>query len=106
MSVVCSSDLVRTAFIEVTNLVAVVADFAAAPTQGAVPLTVVFTNLSSGATAYLWQFGDGNSRTNEQPPHSYTQAGLYTVSLTAVGLAGTNELVRTAFIEVTNLVFF
>jgi PKD repeat protein len=42
-----------------------------------------FTNLSEQATSYLWDFGDGNTSTDENPIYSYTATGTYTVSLTA-----------------------
>ncbi|MEE8392489.1 MAG: PKD domain-containing protein [Anaerolineae bacterium] len=59
------------------------ADFTAWPTSGPVPLTVVFTNTSSGAyTASLWHFGDGITSTRTSPTHTYTISGTYTVTLT------------------------
>src|SRR5690606_29608787 len=42
-----------------------------------------FTNLSEQATSYLWDFGDGNTSTDENPIYSYIATGTYTVSLTA-----------------------
>src|SRR5439155_9594166 len=72
-------------------------------TNGAVPLTVSFTNLTTGATNYNWLFGDGNTSTAVNPTNIYTNAGTYTVTLTAVGLTGTNTLARTNYIVVTNL---
>ena len=42
----------------------VVAGFTGAPTNGPAPLTVTFANLSSGATNYSWDFGDGNASNN------------------------------------------
>jgi PKD repeat protein len=77
-------------------------DFAAAPTNGMAPLLVNFTNFSTGATNFVWDFGDGNATTNQQPANTYSNAGTYTVALTAIGVAGTNSLTRTNFITVTN----
>ncbi|KZN66599.1 hypothetical protein N473_09405 [Pseudoalteromonas luteoviolacea CPMOR-1] len=34
-------------------------------------------------TAYLWDFGDGTTSTEESPTHEYSTPGIYTVSLTA-----------------------
>ncbi len=45
-------------------------------------LTYNFTNTSSGATSYLWNFGDGNTDTTQNPVHTYSVSGPYTVTLT------------------------
>jgi PKD repeat protein len=80
----------------------VIPGFTANPTNGAAPLTVYFTNLSSGATSYQWDFGDGNTNAATDPAYTYTNAGFYNVSLTAAGSGGTNTLVLTNYIVVTN----
>ena len=46
-------------------------------------LAVTFTNTSTGAESYSWDFGDGNSSTDESPVHTFAGAGIYTVVLTA-----------------------
>ena len=46
-------------------------------------LEVTFTNLSTSATDYLWDFGDGNSSTDTEPVHIYAAEGTYTVTLKA-----------------------
>jgi PKD repeat protein len=97
-----SNTLTRTNFIVATNPVPVVADFTCNPTSGIAPLTVWFTNRSSGATNYTWDFGDGKTSANVNPTNTYINAGNYTVKLTAVGLAGTNSLTRINFLVVTN----
>jgi len=43
-------------------------------------------NLSSNATNYLWDFGDGATSTETNPSHTYSAPGTYTVTLTAFGL--------------------
>ena len=78
-----------------------VAEFTGSPTNGAAPLTVLFTNLSSGATGYSWDFGGGQNSTVINPAITYTNAGSYTVRLTAMGADGTNRLSRTNYIVVT-----
>jgi gliding motility-associated-like protein len=43
--------------------------------------TDLFTNTSTGATSFIWHFGDGTTSTVNNPPHTYTVPGTYTVSL-------------------------
>lgn len=50
---------------------------------------VDFDNGSNHATTYLWQFGDGETSTSENPTHIYTHDGTYSVTLTAEGPCGT-----------------
>jgi PKD repeat protein len=97
--------LTRTNYVVVTNPLppAPVANFNASPLTGLAPLTVNFTNLTSGsATAYGWSFGDGASSTKTSPTKTYTNAGTYTVTLTATGPGGANALTRTDYITVTD----
>jgi PKD repeat protein len=95
-----TNTLARANYIVATNAPPplVVPDFVAAPTNGVAPLTVNFTNLSTGATNYTWDFGDGHFSTNSNPINTYSNAGSFTVSLLAVGAGGTNTLTRTNFI--------
>ena len=75
------------------------AGFTAWPTAGAAPLTVVFTNTSTGSyDASLWDFGDGLTSTVESPAHTYGMAGVYTVSLAVSGPGGSDALTRTNYI--------
>ena len=67
------------------------AAFTATPTSGGAPLTVAFTDLSTGdPTAWAWDFGDGTSSSLRNPTHSYLAPGTYTVSLTATNSAGSS----------------
>ena len=60
------------------------AAFWATPDSGQLPHTVVFTNTSSYATSYLWDFGDGSSTsTATHVSHTYVQTGTFTATLTA-----------------------
>jgi hypothetical protein len=45
--------------------------------------TVEFDNFTQNANAYVWNFGDGNTSTEENPTHTYAQPGTYIVELTA-----------------------
>jgi parallel beta-helix repeat protein len=77
------------------------ADFTASPTSGTAPLTVTFTNTSSGAyTSNLWHFGDGATSTLENPTHVYTTARAYTVALTVSGADDTDTITRANYIIV------
>jgi PKD repeat protein len=60
---------------------------------GNVPLTVRFTNQSSGSiTGYQWNFGDGSSSTEINPVKTYNTPGLFTVTLTVTGPGGTSNV--------------
>ena len=74
--------------------------FGATTTNGAAPFLVSFTNNSSGAQNYLWNFGDNSTSTATNPTHSYPNAGTYSVTLTASNTAGSNVLTRTNFVRV------
>jgi PKD repeat protein len=61
------------------------ADFAASPTTGIAPLTVMFTDTTVGATSWAWNFGDGTNppeQNQQNPTHTYQTSGTYTVNLT------------------------
>jgi len=65
------------------------ADFSGTPVAGSAPLTVDFTDLSSGPpTSWLWDFGDGATSTERNPSHTFGATGLYTVRLTATNSMG------------------
>ena len=79
-----------------------VAAFSASPTSGNTPLSVVFSDKSTGSlTSWKWTFGDGTSSTTRNPTHTYTTAGSYTVVLTAANAAGSNTATQSAYIKVT-----
>ncbi len=70
-----------------------VADFSASRTEGLLPLTVQFTDLSVGSvTSWSWDFGDGTTSTLENPSHTYSTRGLYTVQLTATSAGGSDSV--------------
>jgi PKD repeat protein len=51
-------------------------------------LEVTFTNKSTNATAFSWDFGDGETSTDANPVHEYEAYGVYTVKLSATGEGG------------------
>jgi PKD repeat protein/subtilisin family serine protease len=97
-----TNQLFRTNYIVVNSPPLPVSDFAAGPTNGIAPLTVYFTNLSVGANTYSWNFNDGDTSASVNPAETFTNAGIYTVTLTAIGPGGTNSLVLTNFIIAIN----
>jgi len=65
------------------------------------PLTVQFTDLSAGSpTSWLWDFGDGNTSTAQNPQHTYSSAGTYTVNLTATNEYGSTPATKLDYITV------
>ncbi len=61
-----------------------------------------FNNLSTGGTSYFWDFGDGTTSTEENPDHTYSENGNYTVSLVTTGA---NECADAELMEVIVDVF-
>ncbi len=71
--------------------------------SGCAPLCVNFTDNSTGgaATSWLWDFGDGNTSTLQNPGHCYNDPGPYTVILTVTTANGcTNTITMTNYINV------
>jgi PKD repeat protein len=78
-----------------------VANFTASPLTGPAPLTVNFTDTSTGSpTSWSWAFGDGNISTVQNATHTYAAAGTYDVSLTAANAGGSNTTVKVGYVVV------
>jgi len=101
------------------------ADFVALPTQDKAPLTVQFTDKSEcyasftirgdggliigmkrvpalgHITNWSWDFGDGQTSTQQNPSHVYDQPGYYTVKLTVTSPAGSDTETKTDCIHAT-----
>ncbi|TVQ11203.1 MAG: PKD domain-containing protein [Bacteroidetes bacterium] len=60
--------------------------------------TVEFTNLS-GATSYFWDFGDGNTSTEENPTHTYAEDGVYAVVLEGTADGETKSVTKNVTID-------
>jgi len=85
-----------------TNLPVPVAGFSANITSGTVPLAVLFTDSSTNTpTSWNWSFGDGTYSTTQNPSHTYSSAGTYTVALTATNAGGSNVSTRAGYISVS-----
>ena len=62
---------------------------------------VHFTDLSqNGADSWMWDFGDGNSATTQNPTHTYAVNGDYTVELTTGNVIGNDTEIKTSYITV------
>ena len=78
------------------------AEFSGNPTQGPPPLTVYFTDLSSGSpTSWDWTFGDGGTSQAQHPSHDYTSINTYTVSLTVQNPQGQDTETKPGYITVS-----
>ncbi len=92
----------KTNYVTVNPCTTPTANFVGSPTSGDYPLNVSFTDQSTGgATSWSWNFGDGGTSTAQNPSHTYTSAGSYTVTLTASNACGSDQFVRTNYITVT-----
>jgi PKD repeat protein len=77
------------------------ADFSASPTSGTVPLTVQFTDLSTNSpSAWQWDFGDGGTSDEQNPSYTYVLAGIYTPSMTASNVSGSDTQTKARYIVV------
>lgn len=66
--------------------------------------TVNFTDNSlNNPTSWLWNFGDGNASSSQNPVHTFTTAGTYTVLLIATNSFGSNYMSQT--VTVNPLIF-
>ena len=80
------------------------ADFNGTPRTGVSSLTTDFVNLAKGdVVTQTWDFGDGMTSTEISPTHTYTQAGVYTVTLTVVGLQNRHTKTASGYISVTDV---
>jgi YVTN family beta-propeller protein len=98
-----SNTIVKTDYIMV-NKAPLNANFTASKTSGYAPLSIQFTDTSTGegVTSWQWNFGDLTSNSTVQnPSHTYTQPGTYAVTLTVTNADGTNSITKTGYITVT-----
>lgn len=87
-----------------TPVPTVIADFTAQLQEGSAPMTVFFTDNSTGyPTKFMWNFGDGSSDNTsplQNPQHIYRIPGIYNVSLTASNNEYTDSMEKSGFITV------
>ncbi len=81
-----------------------VTDFSANPTHTFAGNPVQFTDLSDKApTTWSWSFGDGETSAVQDPSHTYSQPGTYTVSLTTSNHFGSDTETKIAYISVAGI---
>ena len=79
------------------------ASFTVSPTSGTAPLSVDFSDQSSNDPInWQWDFGDGDTSTEQNPSHTYNDEGTYTVTLTASNEFGSDAKTETDYIDVSS----
>ena len=78
-----------------------VANFTANITSGTPPLTVTFTDQSTnGPASWQWDFGDGNTSSQQNLTHTYNNNGTFTVKLVVTNNYGSDTEIKTDYIVV------
>jgi PKD repeat protein len=85
-----------------------VADFTASPTSGIAPLTVQFTDASTGIiTSWAWDFDNNGTvdSTDQSPSYIYNNGGIYAVKLTVTGPGGSHAETKTDYIRAYTVIY-
>lgn len=77
-----------------TNYITVNAGPTAGFTSSINGAVVTFTNTSSNSSSYAWDFGDMSNSSQPNPTHTYSEDGVYTVTLTATNPCGTSTFTQ------------
>ena len=64
------------------------------------PENVTFSNTSTNATNYLWDFGDGTTDSTATPVHPYLSQGTYTVKLYTSNACGADSLIKSQAVDI------
>lgn len=84
-------------------------EFLGYPLSGAAPLNVSFTDESENmcneitGKSWLWTFGDGTTSTEQNPSHTYTSSGTYTVTLYTSNIDGVDSETKINYVTVENI---
>ncbi len=76
-----------------------VAKFSISGFEAATPTTITFINISSNATSFDWDFGDGGTSTQFNPTHTYTINGSFLLKLKVTGPEGSDSICKLVAIE-------
>ncbi len=92
---------IKSQYIVLLDLYPLLAKFDSDVTKGVLPLTVNFSDSSQGKIeSWAWDFGDGSTSLEQNPSHTYKNAGSYTVSLTVSGPDTFDTIIKENFITV------
>lgn len=83
------------------------ASFTVSSTRGCIPSEIHFTSTSTSSSGSIvgwqWNFGDGNTSTEANPTHTYSEPGFYTVSLRVTSSSGCeNAVTRVRLIRIVS----
>ena len=95
-----SDNETKQAYMHVSSAVAAAprAQFFARSFSGNLPRTANFYDQSKGSvTSWLWNFGDGQTSNEQNPVHTYTTGGPFTVSLTVSGPDGNDTITKSSY---------
>jgi PKD repeat protein len=94
----CTDTVIYTAMITVSTPVA---DFTSSNATGCSPITISFTNQTTDAVTYLWDFGDGSTSTTVNPAHIYNIPGFYDITLIATSSSGcADTMIKPSYIAI------
>jgi len=80
-----------------------IAQFTADQVNGPIPFNVSFQDRSLGnPVQWLWDFGDNTNSTEQNPVHTYTAPGVFTVNLTVTNIYGTSSIEKEDLVMVTD----
>ena len=72
--------------------------FSLSSRYGRAPFTVNFSDLSPGASVWIWDFGDGTTGTEQNISHTYTQSGVFSVSMIVANESERDTLTATIIV--------
>ncbi|GAA4337101.1 PKD domain-containing protein [Flaviaesturariibacter amylovorans] len=75
-------------------------EFVGAPLTACADPGVTFTNQSTGATDYSWNFGDGTSSTEVNPVHVFADTGYFDITLTAINNGCREPITKSRYVYI------
>ena len=95
----CADSITRNNYVLIANPVA---DFVSPDTLSCPGKPITFTNNSTGSSlTYSWNFGDGNTSTQQNPVHQYAADGNYTVTLIIRDTYGCSDTIsRNQYVQI------